>query len=145
MKKLRVVRLEKNPAPQPSTLNPQLYLQPPTLDGQSKSFTVRHSLLAIRCRFTSRYLLLTIRYLLLTIRYSPIASRCRFGSAGASPSHFSRPSSQAPRLVLNRRSCFPVINYGLKSVLGASVQACKGMRVLSAKPYSMPLASASGW
>jgi hypothetical protein len=138
MKKLRVVRLEKNPAPQPSTLNPQLYLQPPTLDGQSKSFTIRHSLLAIRCRFTSRYLLFTIRY-------SPIASRCHFGSAGASPSHFSRPSSQAPRLVLNRRSCFPVINYGLKSVLGASVQACKGMRVLSAKPYSMPLASASGW
>jgi hypothetical protein len=49
------VRSEKNPDPQPSTLNPQLYLQPPTLDGQSKSFTIRHSLLAIRCRFTNRY------------------------------------------------------------------------------------------
>jgi hypothetical protein len=29
-------------------------------------------------------------------RYSPFATRCRFGSAGASPSHFSRPSSHAP-------------------------------------------------
>jgi hypothetical protein len=57
----------------------------------------------------------------------------------------SRPASQALRPVLNRRSCFPVINCGPKSVLGASVQACKGMRVLSAKPYSMPLASDSGW
>jgi len=99
------VRSEKNPDPQPSTLNPQLYLQPPTLDGQSKSFTIRHSLLAIRCRFTNRY--------------SPIAR-------------------------LKSALKFLITNYGLKSVLSASVQACKGVRVLPTKPYSMPPALASG-
>jgi hypothetical protein len=33
--------------------------------------------------------------------YSPLATRCRFGSAGASPSQF-RPSSRVPRPVLSR-------------------------------------------
>jgi hypothetical protein len=32
--------------------------------------------------------LLATRYSLFAIRYSPFATRCRFGSAGISPSHF---------------------------------------------------------
>jgi len=39
-----------------------------------------------------------------TTRYSPFATRCRFGSAGASPSHSFRPASHAPRPVLIQRS-----------------------------------------
>ena len=47
-------------------------------------FASRHSLLAIRCRFT--------------IRQSLIAIRRHFGSAGASPSHFlPRPPPRVPR------------------------------------------------
>jgi len=43
-------------------------------------FANRHSL--------SHQSLIASRYLPLTIRYSPFAARCRFGSAGASPSQF---------------------------------------------------------
>ena len=38
-------------------------------------------------------------------RHSLFATRCRFGSAGASSSHFSRPSSHALRSVESQHSC----------------------------------------
>ncbi len=40
-----------------------------------------------------------------TIRQSLLANRCRFGSAGASPSHFPRPSPLAPLKVGAQVSC----------------------------------------
>jgi len=56
---------------------------------------------ALPSRKTTRHSLFASRYLPFTIRYSPFAIRCRFGSAGISPSHFipsrvPRPSSHAP-------------------------------------------------
>jgi hypothetical protein len=53
---------------------------------------------ALPSRKTTRHSLFAIRYLPFTIRYSPFAIRCRFGSAGASPSHFI--PSRVPRPVL---------------------------------------------
>ena len=59
-------------------------------------FATRHSLF--------RHLLSSIRYSPFAVHHSPVAIRCRYGSAGTSPSHFSRPSSHDPRPVKSRRS-----------------------------------------
>jgi hypothetical protein len=63
------------------------------------------------CLSEKTNLLFATRHLPFTVRHSLFANRCRFGSAGASPSHFSRPSSHS-KSALN----FCIINYGLKSV-----------------------------
>ena len=58
--------------------------------------------------------LLAICYSPLAIRHLLFAIRCRFGSVGASPSHFSLVPCLLSRSKLALRSS--VINYGLKSV-----------------------------
>jgi len=63
----------------------------------------------------------TTRHSLFAIRYSPFATRCRFGSAGISPSHF-LPSRKVihQSLIANCHSLF-AIRYSLSFRLGRSL------------------------
>jgi hypothetical protein len=73
--------------------------------------------------------------------HSPFATRCRFGSAGASPSHFSRPSSRVPRPVLSR--CLPkrsLLKQAELKLEGASPDAPKIFGSAGALPSRKPLA-----
>jgi hypothetical protein len=87
----------------------------------------------------------------LAIRYSPVANRYRFtnryspvavvfGSAGASPSHFSRPSSRVPRPVLSQ--CLPKRSLlkQAEKLEGASPDAPKIFGSAGALPSRKPLA-----
>jgi len=64
-------------------------------------FTIRHSLLAIRCRFTIRR------------SHSLLATRCRFGSAGASPSQLI--PSLVPRPTTRFNSALSFLRHQLRT------------------------------